>query len=250
MASPQQRLPFDEDEREGGRRLVGVLVAILVHLAAGAAVVAIKPIERVRQVWVEAVMSEPEPVEAPPPPPELPVEPPPPPKERSKVVEYDQTVEDPTPEAPVEQAPAEQPVRTVQGLSATSFAAGSGVGFSVRAGTTVRTRATDELMDLDQASKSVAFSALTRQPRVRSKPPLRVPQSVQDLRLTGVIQVLVDIDDQGEVSEVRLVEGLHPEADRACLEAWRGASFTPAMQGETAVAVRNAPFRCRIEQVP
>lgn len=249
MAPTQPRLPFDEDEREGGRRLVGILVAILVHVLAGAAVVAIRPIERVRQVWVEAVLSETEPP-PPPPPPELPVEPPPPPKERRKVVEFEETVEDPTPDAPVESTPADKPVRVVQGLSATSFAAGSGVGFSVRAGTTVRARANDDLMDLDEAASSVAFSSVTRQPRVKSKPALSVPQSVQDQRLTGVIKVLVDIDDQGEVTEVRLVEGLHPEADRACLEAWRAASFSPAMQGETAVAVRNAPFRCRIEQLP
>lgn len=247
---PAPRLPFEEDERDGGRRLFGLLVAVLVHLLAGAAIVAIKPIERVRQVWVEAVMVEPEPAAEPPPPPELKPEPPPPPKERPREVEYQQTVDAPSPDAPVETAPADKPVRTVQGLSATSFATGSGTGFSVRAGTTLRTRAGEETMDLDEARNSVAFTALTRQPKVKSKPALQVPASVQELRLKGPIEVLVDIDEQGRVRDVRLVKGLHPDADRACLEAWRQAVFSPAMQGDRAVAVRNAPFRCRIEQIP
>lgn len=245
MAERRPALPFEDDERERANRFFGLLVAVLVHALAAAAIIAVKPIERVKQVWVEVAMVEPLP-EEPPPPPELEPEPPPPEPERPKVVDFEQTVEQATPDAPVESAPADQPVRRIQGLSASSFAEG-GSGFSVRAGTTLRTRATDETMDLDEAASSVAFSAVTRQPRVKSKPPLTVPDSVQSLRLEGLVQVLVDIDDEGRVVEVRLAQGLHPDADRACLDAWRGAAFAPAMQGDRPVGVRNAPYRCRIE---
>lgn len=247
MADRRPALPFEDDEREGTNRFLGLLVAVLVHALAAAAIIAVKPIERVKQVWVEVAMVEPEPVEEePPPPPELKPEPPPPPPVRPEVVDFEQTVEQATPDAPVDSAPADQPVRRIQGLSAGSFAEG-GTGFSVRAGTTLRAKATDETMDLDEAASSVAFSAVTRQPKVRSKPPLTVPDSVQALRLEGLVQVLVDIDDQGLVAEVRLAQGLHPDADRACLDAWRGAVFAPAMQGDRPVGVRNAPYRCRIE---
>lgn len=247
MAAPRPVLPFDDDEREGTNRVVGVLVAILIHALAAAAIVMVKPIEKVKQVWVEVAMMQAEPVEEePPPPPELEPEPPPPEPERPKVVDFEQTVAEATPDAPVETAPADKPIRRVQGLSASSFAPG-GTGFSARAGTTLRTAATDETMDLDEAAGSVAFSALTRQPRVRSKPPLQVPDSVKALKLEGVVQVLVDIDEDGKVIGVSVASGLHPDADRACVAAWQGASFAPATQGDRAVGVRNAPYRCRIE---
>jgi len=241
----EHRLPFEEEDRDRSRRVIGIIVAVLVHVLAFAAIAAVKPIQKVKQAWVEVTMAQAEP--EPPPPPELKPEPPPPPPKRPKVVDYQQTVDQPTPDAPVDTPAADKPVRMVQGLSASSFATGTGTGFSVRAGTTLRTRADDDTMDLDEAAAAVAFSAVTRQPRVKSKPPLTVPDSVQALHLQGTIEVLVDIDDTGKVVDVRVVKDLHPEADRACVQAWKGASFAPALQGERPVGVRNAPYRCRVE---
>lgn len=246
MAERLPVLPFDDDD-ERASRAVGLIVAILVHALGGVAIAMVKPIEKVKQVWVEVAVLQAEPVEeAPPPPPPLEPEPPPPDKERPEVVDFQDTTADATPDAPIDSAPADQPVRRIQGLSASSFATG-GTSFSVRAGTTLRTKAGDETMDLDEAANSVAFSAVTRQPRVRNKPPLQVPDSVQALELEGTVSVLVDVDAQGEVTGVSVAQGLHPDADRACVAAWRGASFAPAMQGDRPVAVRNAPYRCRIE---
>ncbi|MCB9777403.1 MAG: TonB family protein [Alphaproteobacteria bacterium] len=245
---PQQRLPFQEDEGDRRRKVLGFVVAVLVHALLGWLIYTIKPIEVVRKIVVEVTMAdtpeelppEPEPEPEPEKPPEVK-------KEIPKEVDFDQTTETPDTDAPQDTVEADKPIRRIQGLDANSFAEGSGSGFSVRAGTTLRTRASDETMDLEEAANSVAFTAVTSQPKVRSKPPLRVPDSVQALRLEGVVEVLVDIDENGDVTDVTVAKGLHPDADEACRKAWLGARFAPAVQEQTPVAVRNAPYRCRIE---
>ncbi len=249
MPQRSDRLPFLEDEQEKSRKAIALMVTLLVHALGGWAIYTIKPIERVRQVILEVTMAQAEPEPEPEPEEDVQLEPEPEPEpepERPDVVDYDQTVEDPTPDAPPESAPADKPVRLVQGLSASSFAQG-GTGFSVRAGTTLRTKATDDTMDLDEAANSVAFSAVTRQPRVRSWPRVVVPDSVKALGLEGVVKLRLDIDDEGRVLDVRVEQGLHPDADRACIDAWRKARIAPARQGDRTVTVLNVPYRCRIE---
>lgn len=242
-------LPFDDDGwGTQARRGVGLAIALVLHAGAAWAIAQIRPIERARELWMEMTVLEPE--AAPPPPPPLP-EPEVKPDQRRKPltpVDFEKMVEEPPPEAqPVEENPADKPVRRVQGLSASSFAPGSASGFSVRAGTSMRTGATDDLMSLDEAI--VPYSAATVQPKVRSKPPLVVPEAARLARLEGVIEVLVDIDETGAVLSVRVVSGLGAAIDEACAQAWTQASFKPAMQGDRAVGVRNAPYRCRVEAV-
>jgi TonB family protein len=242
-------LPF-EDNGWGtqARRGFGLVIALLLHAGAAWGIAQIRPIERVKELWLEMTVLEPE--AAPPPPPPLPepeVKPDRSPKPLTPV-DFQKTVEEPPPEAqPVEENPVEQPVRRVQGLSASSFAPGSASGFSVRAGTSMRTGATDDLMSLDEAI--VPYSAATVQPKIRSKPPMVVPEAARLARIEGVIEVLVDLDEEGSVLSVRVLSGLGAAIDEACVQAWKQASFKPAMQGDRAVGVRNAPYRCRVEAV-
>ncbi len=248
MEESPQRLPFLEEEQDRGRKAVALVATILLHALAGWAIWAVKPIERVKAVILEVTMAEPLPEPEPEPEPELLEEAQPEPEpERKKVVDFQDTVEEPTPDAPEETAPADKPLRVVQGLSASSFATGSGSSFAVRAGTTLRTRADDELMDIDEAGQAVAFSAVTRQPRVRSWPRVVVPDSVKQLGLEGTVTLRLDIDEQGQVLDVRVEQGLHPDADRECIKAWKKANIGPALQGDQPVTVLNVPYRCRIE---
>lgn len=247
MDSPQRQLPFLEDERDKGRKAAGFVVAVLVHALAAFLIYTVKPIERVRQVIVEVTMSDLQP--EPEPEPELQPEPEPEPEKPKppEAVRFEETVDEATPDAPEETPPADKPVRRIQGLDASSFAEGSGTGFTVRAGTTLRTRASDETMDLEEAASSVAFSAVTRQPKVRSWPRVVVPDSVKALGLEGMVHLRLDLDKEGQVLAVRVEQGLHPDADRACIEAWSKASIAPAVQGDTPVGVLDVPYRCRIE---
>ena len=240
--------PWEEDDRTRIRGMVGLILAVLLHGAFAWAIAQIKPLERIEEVWVEMTMVEDAPPEEPPPPEQLP-EPEPQkeaPKQRRAPVDFEDTVDQVTPDAP-EDAPPDKPVRRIQGLSASSFAPGAGTGFSVNAGTSLKTKATDEKMEIEEAT--VRFSAVTSQPKLRWKPALVVPEAVKEARITGIVEVVLALNTAGEVIDVEVTRSLGYGADKACIDAWKQARFKPAMQGSDAVGVRNVPYRCRIEAV-
>lgn len=207
--------------------------------------------------WMEMMVVEVEKEEPVPPPPEPepeieepPPEPKPKPKPKPKKIDF----EDIPPE-PVEEAPAEPPpptkkkVQRVQGLSASSFANDGNTGLTVRAGTTLNTQATSKTIDIEEAKESTAISyaAATTQPRLKKRPPLDIPKSVIDAGIEGTVQIVIDIDSEGLVSDARILKSLTPEADAACLESWMQAKFSPATQGDEPVSVTNFPRRCRFK---
>jgi len=198
------------------------------------------PEQKQKETWVEMTVVQPRPP-PPPPPPE-----PPKPKPTPKAVDFTKTVKEPPKDQP-EAAPEKRVVRRIQGLSASSFAAGSGTGLDARAGTTLGTRATDDTLSLDQAKNAVSYAAATVQPRLRFKPPLEVPDAVKTNNVEGTVEVLLDLDVTGKVVKVTLAPGraaLGSGAEDACLAAWRQARYSPAMQGDVAVPVTNVPQRC------
>ncbi|MEL6341878.1 MAG: hypothetical protein AAFV53_02020, partial [Myxococcota bacterium] len=166
------------------------------------------PEEKPEAVWVEMAVVEKPP---PPPPPEPKTEPEPKPKPkpkpRPKPKPKPVDFQDTTPEPPTEPPPTDRPpernknLRRVQGLSAESFANDGASTLSARAGTTLQTAATDEVMTVDEAANStaVSFSAATTQPRLKSCPPLVVPDTVREANLEGTVKAAIDIDDTGKV---------------------------------------------------
>ena len=242
-------LPFDRTPpwvralRAGG--LVG---SVLFHGALAWWAMQDHPKEEKKETWVEMAV-----VEAKPPPPPPPPPPPEPdkPKPKPKPVEFKETVKQPPPEAapPPEQ---QRVVRRVQGLSASSFAQGSGAGFDARAGTTLGMKATNETLTVDEASKSVSYAAATTPPRLRYKPPLEGPEALKANDVEGTVNVLINIDAEGRVTEVSLAPGGSPlgfGAEEACLSAWRAAKYSPAKQGDVAVPVKNIPNRCTFKAI-
>ena len=62
-----------------------------------------------------------------------------------------------------------------------------------------------------------------------------------DPAVSGTVQLMLDVDAEGQVGEARVVEGLHPLLDAAALEAARGLRFRPASLAGQPTAVR-LPF--------
>ena len=217
--------------------------------------------ETKKEIWVEMTVKEkPQP---PPPPPEVPPpeppqdkkEPPPKPKkkkvQKSKEIDFKDIPKDPPPKMDEPPPQEKKEVRRVQGLKATSFAQNGTSGLQVRAGTTLNTQATDEVLTIDEAKNSTAISyaAATKQPQLKKRPPLEIPEIIKKEGIEGTVKIVIDIDETGLVANTRLIKGLHPDADVACLESWKKAIFTPAMQGENPVAVSNFPRRCRFQSM-
>ena len=134
----------------------------------------------------------------------------------------------------------------MQGLSASSFAAGSGTGIQVRAGTTVRTRATDELMDLEE-TPSMHYASVTDPPRLRGAPPaVTVPQEAIDEGIEGSWTVWVNIDAAGQAVEAEMAERVGYGIDGACIAAWKRSRWRPGAKDGVPVAVNRIPMTCTI----
>jgi TonB family protein len=240
-------LPFGQKSKKNTYlRAVAIPLSIFIHglFAYGlthAAVEKVKP----EDIWLDMVVVEKtEPVEQEP---ELEPESEPEP-EKPKEIQFEDIPVDPVP--PPEPPPEEKKeVRRVQGLSANSFSEGSGTNLSVRAGTTLSTKATDEKLSIDDAanSTSISYAAATKQPKLKKRPPLDIPDIIKEEGIEGAVKIKIDIDQNGVVIEAILVSSLHPEADKACLRSWKNAKFQPAEQNGETVLVRGFPRRCRFK---
>ncbi len=201
--------------------------------------------------WVEMTVVQPPPpppvqevVVEPLPPPEAP-KPKPKPKPVPEKVEFKDTTKQPQPE---DAPPTKKPVRRVVGLSASSFAEGSGNGVSARAGTTLGSGSKTDTMSIEEAATSVAYGAVTTRPKC-SQPPLEVPESVIEAEVEGQVKIVFDVDGTGKVRNVRVTRKLHPGADAACVSAWTQARCKPGQQGSDAVTVTNMPYYCTFKAI-
>jgi protein TonB len=191
--------------------------------------------------WVEMAFIEP------PPPPEPPPAPEPETKPKTKPVDIKEIVETPVAEEP---PPPPKP-RRIQGLSASSFAKGSGTGLTVRAGTTTAAKATDEMMSLDQASgfAPLPVASVSRLPRLRYKPPVKVPDEAAAAGVEGELELLLDLDIKGRVTKVVLNGSLGFGVEDACKAAARRMRYAPAVLDGNAVPVTGVKFRCEIKAI-
>jgi TonB family protein len=71
----------------------------------------------------------------------------------------------------------------------------------------------------------------------------RLPQEARQRRITGVVRVLVLIDERGKVEDAEIVESI-PVLDEAALKCIRKAEFAPATRnGEPVPTYAVAPIR-------
>lgn len=214
--------------------------SVAFHAVAATFLFSSRPEAAQTEHWVEMAVVEAPPPEAERPPPEPEPEPE---KPKPKPVEKAETV--PPPEvAP----PPRPPIRIAQGLSASSFAPGSGTSFDVRAGTTTMAKAGPDTMTLDEANGPPCADAPVAA-KIKIKPMMEVPEEAQKAGIEGQITVLVDIDAEGRVTAAQVQKGLGYGTDDACVAAWLKARFRPASRCGTPVAMNRVPQRCTVDAI-
>lgn len=245
-------------KKSGWGHAIAIPTSILFHIGLAILLINAPEEEEKEEIWVEMeiIEKEPEP-ETPPPEPEEKPEPEPPkpeppkPKPKPKKIDFKDIPPEPEKETPPPEPPPEKKkqVRRVQGLKASSFANSGEGGLSARAGTTLNTSAGNETLSIKEASESTAISyaAATKQPRLKKRPPLEIPQSVIDNGIEGTVLIVIDIGADGSVTSAKVTKSLDPDADLACIKSWKQARFKPAEQSGAAVAITNFPRRCRFK---
>ncbi|MFN7142259.1 MAG: energy transducer TonB, partial [Myxococcota bacterium] len=140
-------------------------------------------------------------------------------------------------------------VRQIQGLTANSFAPGGNTGLSVRAGNSTGVKAGAESMALDEATgpfEPRPYTAVTTAPRLRWSPTMDVPEEAQKAGVTGLVNVLLDIDEKGKVAKVKVLNDLGHGTGDACAAAFRKSQWKAAEQGGTPVPVTGVPQSCLV----
>lgn len=233
-----------DDPRQSWVSRGGIIASIVVHLLLGWLLYKDPETRERVEEWVEMVVAAPPPLPEEPPPPPPKVDKPKPKKKRPKKVKASQTTEQPPPEADAGEVQDDKPVRRIQGLSASSFAQGSGTGFSVRAGTSLGVEATDETMDLDEAAEAVSYGAVAERPKCK-KPKTTAPPSAIEDELEGTVEVLFDVTSEGQVTNVRVVQGIRADVDRHCIRAWSAVQCKPGrLLDSSPVTVTDMRYLC------
>jgi protein TonB len=216
--------------------------SIAFHAVAATFLFSSRPEAAQTEKWVEMAVVEAPPPEAEPPPPEPEPEPEPE-KPKPKPVEKAETV--PPPEV---EPPKRAPIRMAQGLSASSFAPGSGTSFDVRAGTTTMAKAGPDTMTLDEAQGQPCNEAPVAA-KIKIKPMMDVPEEAQAAGVEGQISVLIDIDAEGRVTAARVQKDLGYGTGDACVAAWLKARFRPATKCGTPVPMVRVPYSCTVDAI-
>jgi TonB family protein len=75
-------------------------------------------------------------------------------------------------------------------------------------------------------------------PSLLAASPADYPEALKGSGVAGTVQLELLVSEAGEVEEVVLAQGAHPQLDAAAAQAARGLRFTPARQGGRPLAVR------------
>jgi protein TonB len=218
---------------------LGLVVSLGLHALVAGGISRIPERARSAARWVEMAVhqvEQPKPEPQPEPEPEPEPEPKPP-----ETVEYQPETPQPQPPTPVQPTP-----RPIQGLNNQSFLPGSGSGLQVRQGNTTAAQATKEQLDTD-VSVPIPYASVTTPPKIRYKPVLEVPPAVKEAKLQGRVELLLTIDAAGKVSDIEVLQGLHPDADEACKAALRSSRWKAGEKDGAPVVTLKVPYSCKFE---
>ncbi len=230
-------------------RMLALPASVGIHLLFALYLATRPPPAHAEVTWVEMAVVEP-------PAPDPPAEPEPEPEpEPESEPELDAVAfEDALPEAELEARPEPEPervVRRIQGLSASSFATGSGTGVAVRRGTTTGTAAGDETMDLgdDDPFVLVPVASVTTQPKNCTRPPVEVPKEAIEAEYEGTIRMVLDLDERGRVFRVAFQDRAEHGVEEACQAAALRMRCKPARKDGVPVSITGMPHRCTIKAI-
>ena len=227
-------LPPDESAWDRSL-LIGLLLALALNSAMASYFLRPpKPPEEDADTTIEFAL-----VEPPPPPPE----PEPEPEPEPPVVDLSQPPL-PTDTAPEEEPPKEPP-KSVFGLSMSSTVdAGSGA-FAARVGNTLMKEPEAEVTPADevQALPRVSFHRLDEPPRLVRDYRAEYPLAAKEGGFQGTVIMKLCIDNTGQVTDVRVVRGVHDELDAAAKAAAFRFVFKPGRSGGQPVITTNFVYR-------
>lgn len=223
---PERHVVLVPVERRGLRRAllaVGVFLSLLIHGGVAYWVAHAPPAETPdRVVRVRVVEPKPPPKEEPPPPP-------PPPKEQPPV-----DLSKPTPPVlATNTAPAPPdapPPRPLFGVSMQSTVASGQGAFQVAVGNTVAKEPEKERVAPSEvgALPAVDYRRVETEPVVIEKFEAEYPAEEREQGVEGTTVLRLTIDDQGRVTEARVVRGPSQALDNAARQAMFRHRFKPA----------------------
>jgi len=235
-------------------QVVALPLSVALHVALALFIVSRPPPAAAESIWVEMEVIEAPEAQAPEPEPEPEPEPKPKPKPKPQpepeldAVAFEDTV---APEdAPVDTQPERRRVvRTIQGLSANSFAEGSGTSIGVRRGNTTAAAATDDTMALgsDEEFVLLPVASVTTQPKNCTRPPVAVPKEAIEAEYEGTLRMTLDLADNGRVMRVYFLDRAEFGVEDACRVAALAMRCKPAKKDGTPVSVTGMPHRCTIK---
>ena len=131
-------------------------------------------------------------------------------------------------EPPPEPPPPKKEGRTRSRLECQLICRRRWRNLSVRAGTTLSTKAGDSAFQ-HRRSHGINGHLLRcrhRQPKLKTTTTGHA-RCRQREGIEGTVKITIDIDSTGAVVATALVSSLHPEADKACFESWKKANSRP-----------------------
>ncbi|MBI5509568.1 MAG: TonB family protein [Deltaproteobacteria bacterium] len=138
--------------------------------------------------------------------------------------------------------PAEK-ARPVFGISMSSVVGpGSGSGFAVRVGNTLMKDPEEKPVPVSEvkAYKPVPLHTVNKQPRPKNGPcridPRAYPQEAKALGIEGRVQLEVEVESDGTVGDVKVVQGLGHGLDEVAMRSLKSCAFEPAEIGGKPVA--------------
>ena len=193
-----------------------------------------KPHEAIAIALAETQKEEPPKAEALPPPPPPPKEAPPP-QQKAKIAP------EPEQEAKPAATPVEQNQAALDALPDFGLALGGGSdvgGIAIPVKSTVGAAAPTATAVQEKVVKKAQVLAAVRptesvcdeppaKPRARNVPQPSYTSQARAANIEGKVRVEITVDEQGQVTKVRLLQGLGYGLDEAALEAARHATFEP-----------------------
>ena len=205
--------------------VIGLLLAIALNSVGGWYVFRYQP-ELVEEILAPIEFT----ILEPPPPPEPEPEPeptPPPPVVKAKDIPK---TPPPTTSTPEPVPTNEPPPPPIFGVSLQSTVKGG--SFKTRVGNTIMKEPEKEVTDPAdvKALPRVAFHRITKAPRLISEFKAEYPPVPYEEGVEGTVTLTFTVDEEGNVLDVRVLRGVHPDLDAAAKAALRRFKYKPGMQ--------------------